>query len=519
MTEETYDGKARSAFHMTMGSGLSEYTKNDTSSGSGAGQPYLTQRSIAHDIELVKVVGRGYYGVVWRGEYKGEPVAVKIFSPMAERSWEREAEIYQTTMLRHKNILGFIATDKRHDAGITGYWLVTDYYPMGSLYDFLKVNSVNMSDAIRMAFSIANGLSHLHVEIFGIRGKPAIAHRDLKSKNVLVKNDGTCCIADLGMAVRFNSQTGVVDVPTNTRVGTKRYLAPEILDNRFNVMDFEGVKAADVYSLGLVLWEILRRTCLVHAAQPDLMDPSLSYSIEQQQTTAPTTPSHSEETSPKPFAPSSKSAPETWSAQTPQIQPQAMPSAQDQNSYPIKSKELSSVSTGTGPELSTSASVIYQPTMDGVPANISHPPHPGTSDLPEMSSTPTTQPNTSYMGKPTPAQQAFQQRQIPLDSTETTTIEDAGHELAFICDPYELPYQNQVSIDPTTEEMHSVVVLKKMRPPMSYRWSKFASMRDFSSIMMECWYDKPQARLSALRVRKSLGDIARKYFNLNMEYD
>ena len=34
--------------------------------------------------------------------------------------------------------------------------------------------------------------------IFLPTGKPAIAHRDLKSKNILVKNNGTCCIADLG---------------------------------------------------------------------------------------------------------------------------------------------------------------------------------------------------------------------------------------------------------------------------------------------------------------------------------
>ena len=34
-------------------------------------------------------------------------------------------------------------------------------------------------------------------------GKPAIAHRDIKSKNILVKKNGTCCIADLGLAVRY----------------------------------------------------------------------------------------------------------------------------------------------------------------------------------------------------------------------------------------------------------------------------------------------------------------------------
>ena len=51
------------------------------------------------------------FGEVWRGEWRGENVAVKIFSSIDERSWVREVEIYQTSMLRHDNILGFIAAD------------------------------------------------------------------------------------------------------------------------------------------------------------------------------------------------------------------------------------------------------------------------------------------------------------------------------------------------------------------------------------------------------------------------
>lgn len=95
---------------------------------------------------------------------------------------------------------------------------------------------------------------------FSPLGKPAIAHRDLKSKNVLVKSNGTCAIADLGLAVRYDSRTGHVDIPVNsTRVGTKRYLAPEVLDNTMNAQQFESYKRADIYALGLVLWEIARR--------------------------------------------------------------------------------------------------------------------------------------------------------------------------------------------------------------------------------------------------------------------
>jgi hypothetical protein len=53
------------------------------------------------------------FGEVWRGEWRGENVAVKIFSSIDERSWVREVEIYQTSMLRHDNILGFIAADNK----------------------------------------------------------------------------------------------------------------------------------------------------------------------------------------------------------------------------------------------------------------------------------------------------------------------------------------------------------------------------------------------------------------------
>lgn len=80
----------------------------------------------------------------------------------------------------------------------TQLWLITHFHEMGSLYDYLQLSTLDASSCLRMALSIASGLAHLHVEIFGTQGKPAIAHRDLKSKNILVKKNGHCCIADLG---------------------------------------------------------------------------------------------------------------------------------------------------------------------------------------------------------------------------------------------------------------------------------------------------------------------------------
>uniref|UniRef100_UPI003AAC1048 TGF-beta receptor type-1b isoform X5 n=1 Tax=Centroberyx gerrardi TaxID=166262 RepID=UPI003AAC1048 len=188
---------------ITVGTTLKDLIYDMTTSGSGSGLPLLVQRTIARTIILQESIGKGRFGEVWRGKWRGEEVAVKIFSSREERSWFREAEIYQTVMLRHENILGFIAADNK--------------------------------------------------------GKPAIAHRDLKSKNILVKKNGTCCIADLGLAVRHDSATDTIDIAPNHRVGTKRYMAPEVLDDSINMKHFESFKRADIYAMGLVFWEIASR--------------------------------------------------------------------------------------------------------------------------------------------------------------------------------------------------------------------------------------------------------------------
>ncbi|XP_064544213.1 TGF-beta receptor type-1 isoform X3 [Drosophila montana] len=231
-----------------------------TTSGSGsAGLPLLVQRSIARQVQLCHVIGKGRFGEVWRGRWRGENVAVKIFSSREECSWFREAEIYQTVMLRHENILGFIAADNKDNGTWTQLWLVTDYHENGSLFDYLTTHCVDTNVMLNMALSIATGLAHLHMDIVGTRGKPAIAHRDLKSKNILVKSNLSCAIGDLGLAVRHVEKDDSVDIPSTHRVGTKRYMAPEVLDESMNAQHFDSYKRADVYAFGLILWEIARR--------------------------------------------------------------------------------------------------------------------------------------------------------------------------------------------------------------------------------------------------------------------
>ncbi|XP_053554292.1 activin receptor type-1C [Bombina bombina] len=241
------------------GKSLRDLIYDMSTSGSGSGLPLLVQRTIARTIVVQEIVGKGRFGEVWRGKWCGEDVAVKIFSSRDERSWFREAEIYQTVMLRHENILGFIAADNKDNGTWTQLWLVSEFHEQGSLFDYLIHNTVTIGGMIKLALSIVSGLAHLHMEIVGTQGKPAIAHRDLKSKNILVKRNETCAIADLGLAVKHDSLTNTIDIPQNPRVGTKRYMAPEILDDSINIHHFESFKCADIYSLGLVFWEIARR--------------------------------------------------------------------------------------------------------------------------------------------------------------------------------------------------------------------------------------------------------------------
>nr|CAD7577122.1 unnamed protein product [Timema californicum] len=239
---------------------LREYMEHSLTSGSGSGLPLLIQRTLAKQIMLAECIGKGRYGEVWRGVWHGENVAVKIFFSRDEASWSRETEIYSTVLLRHENILGYIGSDMTSRNSCTQLWLVTHHHPLGSLYDHLNRATLNHHQTMKICLSAVNGLVHLHTEIFGTQGKPAIAHRDIKSKNILVKMNGSCVIADFGLAVTHIQATGELDVAANPRVGTKRYMAPEVLDETINTECFESYRRVDIYAFGLVLWEVCRRT-------------------------------------------------------------------------------------------------------------------------------------------------------------------------------------------------------------------------------------------------------------------
>jgi len=214
-------------------------------------------------VQLLEIKARGRFGAVWKGQLNKDMVAVKIFPLQDKQSWFAEQEIYNLPQMNHENILKFLGVEKRGENLQLEFWLVTSFHERGSLCDFLKGNILTWEDMVRISVSMARGLAHLHGEIPSNKGsdvKPAIAHRDFKSKNVLIKSDMTACIGDFGLALVFRPNEVVGD--THGQVGTRRYMAPEVLEGAIN-FSRDAFLRIDMYACGLVLWEIATRCSIL----------------------------------------------------------------------------------------------------------------------------------------------------------------------------------------------------------------------------------------------------------------
>ncbi|XP_053605316.1 activin receptor type-2A-like [Plodia interpunctella] len=204
-------------------------------------------------VTLCEVRARGRFGAVWRAKLGQADVAVKVFPLQDKQSWLAEQEIYRLARMDHPDILHYIGVDKKGDNLQAEYWLITSYHEKGSLCDYLKAHTLSWAEAWRISACVARGLAHLHEEG---GEKPAVAHRDFKSKNVLLKADMTACIADFGLALVFVAGRGCGDA--HGQVGTRRYMAPEVLDGAINFTK-DAFLRIDMYACALVLWEIASR--------------------------------------------------------------------------------------------------------------------------------------------------------------------------------------------------------------------------------------------------------------------
>uniref|UniRef100_A0AAY4BCP0 receptor protein serine/threonine kinase n=1 Tax=Denticeps clupeoides TaxID=299321 RepID=A0AAY4BCP0_9TELE len=217
-------------------------------------------------LKLLELIGRGRYGSVYKGSLDERPVAVKVFSYANRQNFVNERAIYRTPLLEHDNIARFIVGDERLTSdGRMEYLLVMEYYPHGSLCRYLSVQAGDWVSCCRLAHSVTRGLAYLHTEL--LRGdvyKPAVSHRDLNSRNVLVKNDGTCVISDFGLSMKLTGnrlvRPGEEENAAISEVGTIRYMAPEVLEGAVNLRDCESaLKQVDMYALGLIYWETFMR--------------------------------------------------------------------------------------------------------------------------------------------------------------------------------------------------------------------------------------------------------------------
>lgn len=224
-------------------------------------------------IQLVKIEARGRFGAVWKASLHNEDVAVKIFPVQDRQSWMVEKEVFSLPQMSHENILHFIGAEKRGDNLQAEFWLITAYHELGSLYDYLKASMVTWAELCKIGESMARGLMYLHEEQPKTKCeylKPAIAHRDFKSKNVLLKADLTACIADFGLALVFHPGESPGD--THGQVGTRRYMAPEVLEGAISFQQ-DAFLRIDMYACGLVLWEILSRCSSQDGPVPEYMLP------------------------------------------------------------------------------------------------------------------------------------------------------------------------------------------------------------------------------------------------------
>jgi len=150
------------------------------------------------------------------------------------------------TNLRHPNIVALFGIMRYPPA------IVEEYCARGSLFSVLQrhakpgVPALQWRVRLRLALGAACGMCYLH------NCAPPVIHRDLKSANLMVDASFRVKVGDFNLSrvTAANRATGN-SVSTSVNLHSPRWSAPEVLDTG----DYS--KASDVYSFGIVLWEIL----------------------------------------------------------------------------------------------------------------------------------------------------------------------------------------------------------------------------------------------------------------------
>eukprot|EP01132_Coremiostelium_polycephalum_P000699 gene699-862_t len=200
------------------------------------------------ELEIIEKIGEGGFGIVHKGKLRGQIVAIKQIalqgnSQAAAEDIFREfrREVWLSNTLTHESIVS-----------LKGYCLdpcciVMEYIPNGNLYQYLRKNqNIPWSLKLKIAINIADAIKHLH----GFT--PKICHRDLKSPNILMLSDLSdsqpvvCKVSDFG-----ETRAVVTSALGRDKLSNPIWLSPEIMKGE------EYTEKADVYSFGIILWEIL----------------------------------------------------------------------------------------------------------------------------------------------------------------------------------------------------------------------------------------------------------------------
>jgi serine/threonine protein kinase len=188
------------------------------------------------------VAGRGGMGVVYRAEWDGRDVALKVIAP--ELSQDREFRIRFQREYRAEASINHPNVMRVYGAGAKdGLLYVTMRYIDGTDLDRLLANGARLPPprAAELIAQVAAGLDAAHA-----RG---IVHRDVKPANVLLEGSDHAILTDFGLMKNLNSKVQLT--MAGSFVGTCNYASPEQL------LSAEIDARADVYALGCMLFQAL----------------------------------------------------------------------------------------------------------------------------------------------------------------------------------------------------------------------------------------------------------------------
>ncbi len=195
--------------------------------------------------ELLGELGRGGMGVVYRARQKSldRTVAIKMILTghlaSAEHVRRFQIEAQAAARLSHPNIVHIHEVGQIHGQ----HYFAMQHVEGTSLAQRLAAGRPDVDPAVRVLAQVARAVAHLH--------RHQIVHRDLKPSNILLDAEDQPYVTDFGLAKVFSP--GSDRTATGVIAGTPSYMAPEQASGRSG----EIGPAADVYSLGAILYEML----------------------------------------------------------------------------------------------------------------------------------------------------------------------------------------------------------------------------------------------------------------------